>query len=71
MGTAKESVVRTDTAIDRVRRELHRVLDNVRADLDRIEILTAALSAFCRPIPNYEPSFQHMRHMTLSAHELR
>ena len=70
MGTAKESVVRTDTAIDRVRRELHRVLDNVRADLDRIEILTAALSAFCRPIPDYEPSFQHMRHMTLSAHEL-
>jgi hypothetical protein len=70
MGTAKESVVRTDTAIDRVRRELHRVLDNVRTDLDRIEILTAALSAFCRPIPDYEPSFQHMRHMTLSAHEL-
>jgi hypothetical protein len=62
--------VRTDTAIDRVRRELHRVLDNVRADLDRIEILTAALSAFCRPIPDYEPSFQHLRHMTLSAHEL-
>jgi hypothetical protein len=53
-----------------VRRELHRVLDNVRADLDRIEILTAALSAFCRPIPDYEPSFQHLRHMTLSAHEL-
>ena len=62
--------MRTDTAIDRVRRELHRVLDNVRADLDRIEILTAALSAFCRPIPDYEPSFQHLRHMTLSAHEL-
>ena len=70
MGDGKESVVRTDTAIDRVRRELHRVLDNVRADLDRIEILTAALSAFCRPIPDYEPSFQHLRHMTLSAHEL-
>ena len=70
MGTAKESAVRTDTATDRVRRELYRVLDTTRADLDRIELLAAALGAFCRPIPDYEPSFRHMRHLTLSAHEL-
>jgi hypothetical protein len=63
--------MKTETAIDRVKRDLYRVLDHMRADLDRIEILTAALSAFSRPIPDYEPAFQHMRHLTLTAHELR
>ena len=62
--------MRTETAIDRVKRELHRVLDHMRADLDRIEILMAALTAFSKPIPDYEPAFQHMRHLTLTAHEL-
>jgi len=62
--------MRTETAINRMRRELHRVLDGMRADLDRIEILTAALSAFSRPVPDYEPGFRHMGHLTLTAHEL-
>ena len=42
----------------------------MRSDFDRIEILAAALSAFSKPIPDYEPTFQHMRHLTLTAHEL-
>jgi hypothetical protein len=63
--------MKSETAIDRVRRELCRVLDHMRADLDRIEILTAALSAFGKPVPEYEPSFQHMHQMALSAHEIR
>ena len=42
----------------------------LRADLDRIDILSAALSAFSKPVPDYEPTFQHMRHLTLNAHEL-
>jgi hypothetical protein len=62
--------MKTETAIDRVRRELLRRLDIVRADLDRVEILTAALCAFGRPIPDYEPRFQHMRSPALTAHEL-
>jgi hypothetical protein len=62
--------MRTETAIDRVRRDLYRVLDHMRSDFDRIEILAAALSAFSKPIPDYEPAFQHMRHLTLTAHEL-
>lgn len=66
MGTA----MRTETATDRVERELHRALDHMGADLDRIEILTAALDAFSRPIPDYEPRFRHMRHLMLNAHEL-
>jgi hypothetical protein len=59
--------MRAEAAIDRVKCELHGVLDHMRADLDRIEILTAA---FSRPVPDYEPSFRHMRHLMLTAHEL-
>jgi hypothetical protein len=62
--------MRTQTAIERLRRDLHRVLDNMRADLNRIEILTAALSAFGRPGPDYEPGFRHMRNLTLGAHQI-
>jgi len=43
----------------------------MRADLDRIEILMAALSAFSRPVPDYEPCFRNMHHLMLTAHELR
>lgn len=60
----------TDAAIDRIKRELNRAFDKTRAELDRIEILAAGLSAFNAPIPNYEPRFQHLRQMTLDAHEL-
>ena len=67
----KGDVMRKETAIDRVRRDLQRVLDHVRADLDRIEILTAALIAFTKPVPDYEPAFRHMHDLKLSAHQLR
>jgi hypothetical protein len=43
----------------------------MRADLDRIEILMAALSAFRSPVPDYEPGFRNMPHLMLTAHELR
>jgi len=59
-----------EVAINRMRRELHRVLERMRADLDRIEILTAALGAFSRPAPDYEARFRHMRHLMLTVHEL-
>ena len=62
--------MQTETAIDRVKRDLHGALDNMRADLDRVDILSAALSAFSKPVPDYEPTFQHMRHLTLNAHEI-
>lgn len=60
----------SEMAIDRVRRDLHRVIDHTRADLDRIEILTAALSAFSKPVPDYEPAFRHMHNLALSQHEI-
>jgi hypothetical protein len=53
-----------------MKQELHRTIDRMRIDLTRVEILTAALSAFARPIPDYEPAFQHMQKMTRGAHQL-
>jgi hypothetical protein len=49
---------------------LHRALDHARADLDRIEILSAALCAFSKPVPDYEPAFRHIRNMELRAPEI-
>ena len=62
--------MRVETAIDRVKSELHRSLDVMRGDLDRIEILAAALGAFSKPVPNYEPTFRHLRHLAQDVHEL-
>jgi hypothetical protein len=45
---------------ERLTRELHRVLDRISGDFDRIEILSVALSCFCEPIPDYEPDFQNL-----------
>jgi hypothetical protein len=60
----------TDTAIDRVKSELGRAFDKRRAELDRIELLAAALAAFSKPVPDYEPRFHHLRRVSLAAHEL-
>ena len=62
--------MKSDTAIDQIKRELHHALDHTRADLDRIEILTAAMSAFSKPVPEYEPKFQHMHGLSLEHHEI-
>lgn len=56
--------------MDRMQRELVRAVEDLRADIDRVELLTAALSAFNRPIPDYEPSFHHMAQPDLGAFEL-
>ena len=55
---------------DRLKKELSRAVETLKSDLDRVELLTAALSAFHRPVPDYEPTFQHTRRTGLSAHEL-
>jgi hypothetical protein len=60
----------TEAGMDKIKCELHRAMDCMRSDLTRVEILTAALSAFSRPIPDYEPAFHHVHRIKLSAHEL-
>lgn len=60
----------SENATDRLKRELACAIETLRADLDRVELLTAALAAFHRPVPEYEPTFRHTQRMSLSAHEL-
>ncbi|MDO8874655.1 MAG: hypothetical protein Q7V40_00950 [Pseudolabrys sp.] len=53
-----------------MKRELHRAVDRIRLELDKIEILSAAMAAFSKPVPEYEPGFRHMRHVTANVLEL-
>ena len=60
----------TEPATHRLIGELRQTLDDMHADLDRVELLTAALHAFAQPVPDYEPSFQHIiARIPLGAHE--
>ena len=60
----------TVNATEHMQRELDRAMDTLRTDLDRVELLTAAMCAFSRPVPEYEPSFRHVHRMQLGAHEM-
>ena len=60
----------SDRAMEQVRSDLLRALDHTRAELDRIELLSAALNAFSQPVPDYEPKFQHMHGLGLTRHEI-
>jgi len=60
----------TDAAIAKVRRDLDRAFDRTRVELERVEILAAGLAAFNAPVPNYEPTFHHLRRTSLNTHEL-
>jgi hypothetical protein len=59
------------TAAERLRNEMHAALGNVRAELNRIEILAAALDAFDAPVPDYEPAFHHLNARELDRFEWR
>jgi hypothetical protein len=50
--------------------ELQILLGRMRRDFDRIEILAAALTAFNGPVPDYEPTFRHLRRGALSEHDI-
>jgi hypothetical protein len=60
----------TETAGDRLKRELQRAVEHIRSELEKIDILSAAMAAFSKPVPDYEPGFRHMRHVTASVLEL-
>ena len=51
--------------------EMHLALGRVGRELEKLEILAAAMAAFSRTVPEYEHSFQHQRHLTASATVLR
>ncbi|MCW5693468.1 MAG: hypothetical protein KIT48_14000 [Pseudolabrys sp.] len=56
---------------DHLKDEMQRSLDRVGRELEKLEILAAAMAAFSRPVPEYDHSFQHQRHLTASATVLR
>jgi hypothetical protein len=57
-------------AMERLRQDLGGALRKVHAELERVEILTAALYGFSAPIPDYEPTFHHISPAQLNEHEL-
>lgn len=59
------------TTTHRLKRELDRVLTRIRVELDRVEILSTALAAFSKPVPGYEPGFQHLRRASATAYEIK
>ena len=61
----------TDEATEKLLGNLQRMLERMNGDLDRVEILTGALRAFSRPVPDYEPIFQNLKQLPTPAQELR
>jgi len=57
--------------VERLKCEMHRALDAIDSQLAKLEILTAAMAAFSRPVPDYDSGFHHQRHLTASATVLR
>ena len=59
----------TQDATSQLSRRLRRVLDNMSADIDRVEMLSAALAGFSKPVPPYEPAFHHLHAVGLREHQ--
>ena len=57
--------------VENLKREMHRSLDRIARELDRLDVLAAAIVAFSRPVPDYEFGFQHQQHLTAQATMLR
>jgi hypothetical protein len=49
-----------EAAEDTVIRNLIEALARLHNDLDRVELWTAALGCFQHPVPEYQPSSQHL-----------
>ncbi|HVV61858.1 MAG TPA: hypothetical protein VHD14_08880 [Pseudolabrys sp.] len=64
-----ELTIEKETGTDRLGRDLERTIGKLRADIDRVEMLTAALRAFTAPVPEYEPRLRNVR-LNLSSYEL-
>ena len=54
-----------------LRCEMHRAVERIGRELEKLEILAAAMAAFSRPVPEYDTQFRHQRHLTASATVLR
>ncbi|MGB8632221.1 MAG: hypothetical protein WCD69_23065 [Xanthobacteraceae bacterium] len=50
----------SEQATDTIVRNLIESLERLRADLDRMELWTAVLDRFQRPVPDFQPGDQHL-----------
>jgi len=49
-----------EPAEDTIVRNLVEALGRLHEDLDKVELWTAALGCFQRPVPDYQPGEQHL-----------
>jgi hypothetical protein len=49
-----------EPAQDQIVRNLAEALQRLHEDLDRVELWTAALSCFQRPVPDYQPGERYL-----------
>jgi hypothetical protein len=59
-----------EMAIEGMKRELRRALGDTCVDLERVEILSAGLAAFSKPIPEYQPGFLHLDRLSLTSYKI-
>ena len=60
-----------EQAEDMIVRNLIEALGRLHEDLDRVELWTAALGSFQRPIPDYKPTDHHLLPVVRRAHTRR
>jgi hypothetical protein len=49
-----------EPAEDKIVRNLIEAIERLHADLDRVELWTAALGCFQRPVPDYQPGDKYL-----------
>jgi hypothetical protein len=49
-----------EPAEDQIARNLAEALERLQKDLDRVELWTAALGCFQRPVPDYQPGERYL-----------
>jgi hypothetical protein len=53
-------MIMPEPAEDQIVRNLAKALERLHEDLDRVELWTAALSCFQRPVPDYQPGERYL-----------
>jgi hypothetical protein len=49
-----------EPAEDQIVRNLAKAIERLHEDLDRVELWTAALNCFQRPVPDYQPGERYL-----------
>jgi hypothetical protein len=60
VSSGEMTVATKEPVRERIRRKLERAMDHLGKDFERVEFWAAALDAFSRPVPAYEPPDQFL-----------